>query len=268
MDVVIPYDNKDNDTLRLCVKSVLKYVRKLNTVYIVSKSNPNIPDTVWFNEEYFPFDCIRLNRMFNLGTRTGWYYQQLIKLYSLSVIPKILPNVLVVDSDLIFLRANDFMMKLDIASENHKPYFDHMNRVLPGLTRQKSDWSGVCHHMMFQKTIMNDLFNRVESTHMKPFWVVFCQSVDRKIINEKEEHCGASEYEMYFNFVLKYYPESYNLRALCKELFHTNVGDIPIYKELDYDFIAVHSYCRQSDWSLSKINRQISYIQNELLKRK
>ena len=81
-----------------------------------------------------------------------------------------------------------------------------MGRLIKGLTKQTSH-SGVAHHMLMQKHILKHLHEQTEIEHCVPFWMAFLCCVDEKQFN----FSGASEYEIYFNFALKYYPQQHEI---------------------------------------------------------
>ena len=67
--------------------------------------------------------------------------------------------------------------------------------------------SGVSHHMIFEKEHIQGLLDLVQSYHNnKPFWQLFLEF--------GTEYVGASEYEMYFNYMLKYNPTRIQIRPL------------------------------------------------------
>jgi hypothetical protein len=68
--------------------------------------------------------------------------------------------------------------------------------------------SGISHHMLFNKTIVKEMFDMVENKHHKPFWKTFMECVD------EHNDSGASEYEMYFNYMIQYHPDKIIIRNL------------------------------------------------------
>ncbi len=74
-----------------------------------------------------------------------------------------------------------------------KIYFEHAKRLVPHFERAYPELYSVCHHMLFQKAILDDLFEKVEKYHKQPFWEAFCSCVDIRL-------GGASEYIIYFCF--------------------------------------------------------------------
>ena len=114
------------------------------------------------------------------------------------------------------------------SNAHHKVYFTHMDLLLPGLYRVSK--SGITHHMIWQRHIMLDLFNKVEEHHDEDFWKVFLSNVD---LTQKS---GASEYEIYFNFIQIYYPNKFKIRKLKWE----NTKKMDLNQTMDY--ISCHSY--------------------------
>jgi hypothetical protein len=143
--------------------------------------------------------------------RNGWYIQQLLKLYAPFVIPDLMDTFLVVDSDTFFLKPTTFIVNGKCAynpsREYNVPYFVHMAKMHPTLTRQYQQMSGVSHHMIFEKEHIQGLMDLVQSYHNnRPFWRLFLEF--------GTDYAGASEYEMYFNYMLKYHPTRIQIRQL------------------------------------------------------
>ena len=72
--------------------------------------------------------------------------------------------------------------------------------------------------MMFQKKFIKELFELIEAKHSAVFWKVFLDEV------HVDEESGASEYELYFNFMIAYHTDKVIIRPLQwknSELFQT-----------------------------------------------
>jgi hypothetical protein len=170
--------------------------------------------------------------------RQNWYLQQLLKLYAIFVIPDILDNVLIIDSDTFFLKPTQFFNN-DIGlyfymNEHHKPYFAHMNRLHPNLTRVLENKSGICHHMILQKPYLVELFELVKQRHNMDFWKAFLNCV------VEYNTSGASEYEIYFNFMLKHHSDKIQLR----ELRHKDIQRLSAIHDDGYDYMSYHWHGR------------------------
>lgn len=253
IDVVIPCAPKDKKTLALCIESIRKYGNNIRRVIVISKEK-FIDQAEWFPEAFYPFskkdialEIFQGNKkkakkfLASKKSRIGWIYQQFLKLYAPFVIPGISSNVLVLDSDVIFLNPTTFMNEksepiFHPAQEYHQPYFEHMSRLLPDLQRVHENLSGVAHHMLFQRPILSDLFDKIYERHRVEAWKAICRSIDEKVVYAS----SMSEYEIYFNFAL--------LRTDQAHLFTLNYLDVnPLrevekYKKLGYAFITCHDY--------------------------
>ena len=227
------------------------------------------------DESIFPFSISDLLAIYPKQNRVGWYFQQLLKLYAGSVIPDILQDYLVIDADVFFMRpintcSTDGQVIFDVGSEFHPPYFKHMLRLHPCFKRMSTRnikvidsgkpsftmfnnrntinefVSGINHHMMFRKQWLDELFLMVEASCKEPstpFWKIFMQCVDEHLNHAPEIiESGASEYELYFHFLLQFHPNEIILRKLNWKNVgrNTNVENLQdIQVQTNLDFISV-----------------------------
>jgi len=249
IDVVIPCAPKDTQRLNLAIEGIRKYGFEIGRIIVVSKSK--LTDRAeWFPEGDFPFSIESIRKVMGIAPgwwRVGWYYQQLLKLYVFKVIPDLSRDVLLLDSDCIFLnptsfRSSDDKIFLSWSSEYNPKYFVHMERLLPGLKKQHPDRSGIVDHMVIRREHINDLMNRVEIVHGTPFWKAFIGA----ILPKNLFHVGASEFEIIFNFIQENYPDQIALRKLkqgsCKHLELIN-----LYRRRGYNCMSFH------DWMVNKV---------------
>lgn len=253
IDVVIPCVEKDREILDLCIDGIRKYGNNIRRVIVVSKK-PLTDKAEWFSETAYPFSlqevALALSKenpttglFVQSGDRTGWYFQQLLKLYAPLVIPDISSNVLILDADVIFLNRVDFLNAnhaglYNPGEEFHLPYFEHGARLIPGFHKCFMPYSGISHHMIFQRSVIDALFAEVESYHSRPFWKIFCELVDPQHLLES----GASEYEIYFNYVFLHTNQVSIRKLNWKNI--VNLKEVRKLKKRGYDYIAIHSYCR------------------------
>lgn len=253
IDVVIPCHKKDTVTLDLVIDGIRKNVKNLGRVIVVSSSKLT-ENAEWFDEKNFPFNKKTIAyeifkdeekaREFlkSPKTRIGWIFQQFLKDYSIFVIPDISSNVLIVDADTIFLRPVEFQDPVTGAglynpgTENHTPYFKHLERVLPGFKKVFSQYSGISHHMLFQRSVMDGLFDDIEKAHGKEPWKVFCEMIDMEHLYGS---CMCVEYELYFNYVFA--------RSNLVKIRHLEWKDIAFrefnrLKSSGYDYLSCHSW--------------------------
>ncbi len=254
IDVIIPCTNKDLDTLIHCIRGIRENCVQVRRIIVVSATRLT-DEAEWFAESNYPFNknevALKLRNdnvndaisfIIHPNSRLGWYYQQLLKLYSPFVISNISSNVLILDSDTIFLNPVEFISPDNVGLYNTGdewilPYFVHGERLIPEFRRIFPHYSGICHHMLFQKHILEDLFKEVESNHKMEFWKAFCLSVDPNLLS------GASEYELYFNYIFsKEYP------VKIRPLKWKNTPDFNAmihYKNAGYHYISCHAWMRQ-----------------------
>jgi lipopolysaccharide biosynthesis glycosyltransferase len=258
IDVVIPCSPKDIDTLKLCIEGIRKNGKDIRRIIVVSKE-PLTDTAEWFSEANYPFSKFDLaleifdhdeeavkNYLSDPRSRMGWIYQQFLKFYAPYVIPDISSNVLILDADVIFLNPTSFRNNqggpyLTTAREYHIPYFEHMKRLLPGLYKCTASFSGIAHHMLFQKQVLDDLFNLVETTHQVPFWKAVCQSIDTDYIYES----SFSEYEIYFNFALLRTDQATIRHVNWVTLTTTSPIKLLKLKQTGVVYAACHTYCRE-----------------------
>ncbi len=262
IDVIIPCAPKDLDTLNLCINSIRQNGENIRDIYVIS--DRKLTDkAIWIDESIYPFSKIDIiDQLFdneqsyqkyqnNGPNRIGWIYQQLLKLYALDVIPGISTNVLCLDSDTMFLKKTAFMDEngvpyFDVGEEYHIPYFSHAKRMLPELKRVDMNLSGISHHMLFQKSILTDIKDRVEKRHSLPFWKAFLACID-----PNELHGSfASEYEIYFNFTL-IHAHAYHIRRL-KWKNIPFMDEIKTFQDEGYDFVSCHRWLRDQAKLINK----------------
>jgi len=255
VDVIIPSTKKDLDTLDLCIEGIRKNCRQVRRIIVIS--DKKLTDKAeWFDEKRFPFnkesvayylvgcDAAKAQRYLSApNPRVGWYLQQLLKLYAPYVIPGISKNVLHLDSDTIFLRPVDFIDSsggglYNPGTEYHMPYFVHMNKLVPGLKRLFPKHSGISHHMLLQKSALDDLFATVESHHNMELWKSYCLQVDSKDLFLS----GAASDEIYFNFVFSK-TDQVHIRFLKWDNI-PSLSVIPRFSRLGYDYVSCHSWMR------------------------
>lgn len=221
-DIVIPLGPKEISRFGRQIEYTKKNILGYRNIYIVTcNTNIQINDCIIINEEAFPFKKFIENYFSQhngKSNRTGWYFQQLIKLYAGKIIENILENYLVLDADVFFLKPTQFIQNgiptMSVGDEHHIPYFIHMKKLHESFEKVHSE-SGICHHMLFNKKYINEIFQLVEDKHNKQFWQVFILSVTEHLNHPLHaEESGASEYELYFNYMIKYHPDKIIVRKL------------------------------------------------------
>jgi hypothetical protein len=241
-DIVIPLGPNDVRNINRQIEYTKKNVIGHRNIYLISYDPTILIDgCITIDESIFPFSISILNNFFskfsNNLTRTGWYLQQLLKLYAGIVIENILETYLVIDADVFFLKPTVFLENkkfiFTTGYQYHIPYFEHMKRMSNTFIKNEEK-SGISHHMIFHTPIIKEIFNIVESTHSEPFWMVFIKMVDEA----NYQGSGASEYELYFNYIIKKYSEKVTLR----ELNWTHVSHNHTDFNMDFDYLSLCWY--------------------------
>lgn len=236
-DCIIPYGPNDQSMISLCIENARKNLVDINNIYIISYDKNfqhHLATTI--DEKIYPFQMEDIKKYIN-PNRAGWYLQQLLKIYSHKVIPDLSEYFLILDSDTIFNKRTEMFYKntplYNVGTEYHLPYFEHMNKLLPEL-RKISPHSGICHHMMFNQNILNEIFYKVEEKYKEKFWVKFLE-----FVKEDKSNSGASEYEIYFTYLHIFHPLKFKIRNLNWKNIHnlTQITD-------DLDYVSIHWYSR------------------------
>ena len=230
IDLVYPCHAKDKDTVVLAIEFARKNIQNLNNIYVVSKVKLT-DNAIWISEDIFPFTFQDMIDIIGDHNRTGWYYAGWLHLYSTICIPDILENVLICDSDTIFIRPVTFIDNEGRSLFNVSPsdgtalYLEHMSKLVRGLDLQvQKPWSGVAHHILMNRTILKDMMNKVEEKFKVPFWKAWINvTLDNYVSkpnntikgNKHKDGPGrATSYELYFNYALKYFPDKVKIRKL------------------------------------------------------
>lgn len=253
IDAVIPLGPNDQGLVDFSVRSVRRFVEGVRTIWIVSRSDPGLPDTVFVPEDRFPFSLAEVRAILGTTARAGWYLQQLLKLYVPQAVPESLDRYLVTDADTIFLRRCRFVEDgrpvFNFGTEYHAPYFEHMARLHPGL-RKLFAYSGITHCMLFDRRWVAELIATVEAQHPgKPFWRLFLEAVDPA----HTEKSGASEYEMYFNFCLQAHPGD----IVIRQFRWTNTGTVEGVRPDLHDYASLHWYGRAGSLDRADLARRV-----------
>jgi len=243
-DIVIPVGPEDREIVTKQIEFTKKNIIGYRNIYLICY-DPTITleGCITINENIFPFTVDTVAKFHGKLSRNGWYLQQLLKLYAGIAIPNILDKYLVIDSDTFFLKPTTFIENgkclYNFGTIYHKPYYDHMLALanIPDVTGLKS---GICHHMMFETKYVKELIELVETTHHDLFYNVFIKLATE--INGS----GASEYEIYFNYILKNHGDQVMIREL--EWRDVKVFNITINTDcsvVPYVYLSYHWHMRE-----------------------
>lgn len=239
VDVIIPLGPKDEDIVGRCIASVRQWVHGVRNIFVVAYKPMEIQGVYVIDEKLFPFSREEVVKRTS-EKYTGWYIQQLVKFYAPLMISGALENCVIVDADVVFYRRVKFLENnkflFDKNHEVHLPYFDHMKRLHPSFEAWKKNFSGIVNCMVFNKVILGEIMDKVESYHKKPFWEVFLDEVTDK------ESSGASEYEIYFHYVMR----NHFSRVVLRPLQYSNFGQRWETPNRDYHYITYHWHAQKA----------------------
>jgi hypothetical protein len=256
IDVVVPAHEKDFGTLPRCVRSILRHVRPLRRVHVVSAQRFEMRDdrVRWVAEPGPPaFPALEEVRERwaashpETADRAGWVYQQLLKLGARDYVPDLSPSYLVVDADVIFLRATGFdteqlgRFPYSVAFEHHPAYRAAYERLLG--SPPTAPFSLTAHHMLYDRELIGELQAEIAERHGARWHSAYLDAVD------KAEPSSISEMDIYGWWVLDRHPE----HARRRQLVWRDVQRVPgpvgrAVIGLDYDFVAAHAWLRRSAW--------------------
>ena len=93
--------------------------------------------------------------------------------------------------------------------------------------------SGICHHMIFETRYINEIISKIENSHNDKFYNIFL-----KLVTDKK-HSGASEYEIYFNYMLGNHNDKIKIRKLKWK--NTN----KMIENADFHYVSCHWHMRR-----------------------
>lgn len=210
IDVLIPTITKDFLALEKTINSLNLINHQVENIYVVSREEEDIVNFcasrgINFVNEKSIFKNLNFNYTFNNINRTGWLLQQLIKLNGDQICKN--ENYLVIDSDTFFVNPitlfSDNKQLLFFGKEWYWQYFIS-NRELINLEAQ-SNHSFIVHFMVFNKSKLVELKNEIEMNFGKTKWYEQIIGLTRKF----NDISVFSEFELYSNWCLKNYPESF-----------------------------------------------------------
>jgi len=214
IDVIIPTCSKDFRTLSMTIDSVRQNIKHpIGKIIIVAPKGDienfcNEKSLVFIDEDtVLPIKKSDIHYTPNGKDRSGWIFQQLLKLNSDTLTDK--SHFLIVDSDTVFSRPQTFIdnrgrMLLNCSDEYHGAYFDTYKKLIPLNKRYKKSF--VSHHMLFSVKYLQELKNVISSYTGKIWWKAILDNLD------VFENSCFSEYETYGNYMYFFHNDLIYLR--------------------------------------------------------
>ena len=245
-DILIPTAKKDFLKFRFVYDSIVENLDGFDTFYCISNvempRNLVIPGVRYFlDDDVLDFDYSEFQGI--VKERKRWYIQQFVKLFQQVTSD----DYLVVDADVYFNKKiavfeNGKPTFLFGKDQSHQPYFDFTKRVL-GFGRVYP-YSFINEVMLFKRKIINHM---VSSTgfNLYGFFELIVHA-----LNKINDTSGMCEYEMYGNYVTKYFKDQYNYRYLKTKRYTKRriwtveelQNCIDSIKGTNYDMVTFHSW--------------------------
>jgi hypothetical protein len=242
-DILITVSQKDFNKLPFVLESINFHIKGIHKYHLIAPVT--IPEEyIWVeadvhrDEEVIDFDFSKIK----MTSRQGWYRQQFIKLFQQVTTN----NYLVVDADTIINKPIEiepaspcFFLGRD---QHHLPYFHLMKTVLD-LDRVYPH-SFISELMFFKRGMIQYLLNEKKMTPEE----FFNSCVE--VINQMNEGSGFSEYELYGNFVSKYWPNAYTYKnvSVCHRWKKRRWTDdeirnyVSTFRHTNNDLLTMHSW--------------------------
>lgn len=250
IDVVIVAVDKDYDILPFVIDSVRINVKHpIGNIVIISPKSKTIVDLckikkcVFVDEKIaLPITKKSIHYTVNGLNRSGWLYQQLLKWCG----DKYSKNnyFLIADADTVFCRPQIFNTNNKvILSVNHQlchiPYFDTYNKLLR--TEIKPLVNLTSHHILYKKSILAELKQRIEECNGIPWYKAIIRLID---LNEGS---FISDHETYGQFFYSNYPNEWLLEhwfnlSLSRSKYFYKISKILKENSKRYKTISFHSY--------------------------
>ena len=200
-DIFIPVAPKDYNKLKFLVRSIEENLKSWDHIYVTTPTGEKILDhpkiTYFYDKEILNIDPQRFN------FRPGWLYQMYLKLFQ-----NVTGDLFVtLDSDLIINRPLEMITPEGKLvwwrgwDQNHRPYFEFQERML-NLPREYP-YTFINDMNFMSKRIIREMLTRNNFTRNSFIDKSF------EIINHT---CYPGEPEIYGQYVMKYYPDMYDVR--------------------------------------------------------
>jgi len=224
-DIILCVSEDHIELSKISIKNLRKFTRADNIYVITSEKNFSSFESI--NQENINlldedsiieginFDFLEKDLVSRIGTgnRTGWYYQQFLKI-GFSRLCSDKKYYLIWDSDTILLNDLEFFESdgktfITRKEEYHTPYFRTLKNLF-GFDRVYQ-YSFISENLMINADLMNKMIKEISLLDPKKHWVTnILDSIDEKDLLI----AGFSEYETYGNYVFKYNRNEFVVRDL------------------------------------------------------
>ena len=158
------------------------------------------------------------------------------------------------------------------ATQYHMQYYATMKVLLDiwPADKKRKHFSGIVHHMVFVKEVVETMKRYVEEKHGIPMWKAMSNVSSLELISHypgvKNKLSGdgsvLSEYEMYFHWGRQKFPQTMKLRPL---LFANGPGPRRVYwPRVEDNSIPADSWRRSPHWQILSFNQRREFISTQV----
>ena len=205
IDVLIPAIERDLNVLEYCITNLRKHsLNPIGNIYIVAPNTSLIKKFAVLNScQYVDERTVssvmksKIDYKFDIFDRSGWLFQQILKLNWNKVSKN--KYCLIFDSDTILtsphLFVNDNIIRFNCSDEYHKAYFETFNKMFG--FKANYNLSFVSHYMLFERETTRMMKSEIENYSGLNWEEAILKYCNYNNIS------GFSEYETYANYMLK-----------------------------------------------------------------
>lgn len=240
MDYLIPVAIKDKEIAKIAIRSILNQDCDSKIVVVTSAklidyfSRPRViaidEDKIIKNLSFKVVEDIII-RLSSQSTRTGWYFQQFIKMAYALIAEK---NYVIWDSDtvmlkkVVFLEDDKHILYFNDVDE-HLPYLVTLKKLFPDI-KEINDVSFVTEKMFVDYKIMQEIIHSIESKFAKSFFEAILENIEESNLLGS----GFSEFATYAHYVINYYSNNYHLEKSSHFRSGTRIfGELPDLNDLE-----------------------------------
>ena len=190
------------------------------------------------------FDKKRINYIVNSEDRSGWLFQQLLRLGADKIVKN--NDYLVLDSDTCFLNPITFIDKNEnynfyMTDEYHLPYFKAIKRLFKNINFLRISFTS--HNIIMNKKVLKELKYEIENNTDK-VWFNAIISLASPV-----EACCYSEYDCYGHYFTSRYSNYnlipfYNISTSRNEI--NDINSLKKFYKSAYLTLSMHSYTREN----------------------
>ena len=253
--VFIPVAPKDYDILSTCVESLrANLLNPISRVVICGRDHPPLRSICLELECDFvdetllaPLPKENLRIIINGSDRSGWIFQQLLKLNVFECLAD--DNVLIWDADTCLIRKMCFQSHeqsiIEYSLDKHPPYFLIATKLLGDFPN--FEFGLTCHKLIVNRYHMQEMKTEIEKHCSKKWQDAIISNLDLK------EGSSFSEYALYSSFMIWNYPQ----KVILKHWRNRGVEKLKSrmtrrFLSFWFNSISCHSYSRVSSKKRSK----------------